>query len=297
MPELNTATSSIKRPTPDAQALHRQRELEYAKISRRVSKAKQLSDRDYDLLRRVGTGHVLSLEQARQIFWKKDDGQLAALTTAQYRLAQLVGSGYLKTDYTNVRRPGEQIYCLTPKGAALLTPLERSQMTLDMPNHKEMKQQLDGQDTRIKLEQRLAEQGERLLHWKSERQVRSEAMSERSRHQAEQQRASTPKNRLHNLKQYRPKQENIDAQAVNVGDAQAVIERADGSLYTLDIEIDGKYFGKMLKQKIVDMKELSQKSGTPLIWATSGRERAARIGQEVSAAGAANHITVIDVSA
>ena len=292
---INTENPTlIKRPRPDPHALKAQREQEYAKIARRVSKAQQLTERDFNILRRVGTGHVLSLDQAREIFWTKPDGQLAALTTAQCRMGQLVGAGYLKTAYTNVRRPGEQIYCLTHVGAKLLTPLEQTRMAIDMPNHKEMKQQLDGQDARTKLEKHYRTHGERLLYWKSERQVRSEALSERSHQEYAAAKAS---HHLSNLKQYRAKtRTDVGFEAVNVGDAQAVIKKADGSTYNVDIEIDGKYFGKMLAQKIGSMQELSQKSGTPLVWATSGAIRTTRIKREVEAAGATANIIVMDIS-
>lgn len=171
-------------------------------------------------------------------------------------------------------------------------------MAIDMPGHKEMKQQLDGQDARTKLERQYSQNGERLLYWKSERQVRSEALSERSHREFEQARAEATKtHNYQNLKQYQARtRADLGFEALNVGDAQAIIEKADGSIYTVDIEIDGKYFGKMLTQKICAMRELSQKSGTPLVWATSGQTRTARINREVEAAGATANITVIDIS-
>jgi hypothetical protein len=282
----------IKRPRPDPAALKALREAEYAKIPRRVSKAKELEKRDFDIFRRVAKGHVMSLEQARAVFWVKKDGQLAALTTAQYRLNQLVGAGLLGTEYTNCRKAGEQVYYLTQEGLSKLTPLEHTNALIGMPNYKEIKQQLDAQDAWTRLEKHLATRGERLLHWKSEREIRSEALKERS-HQDYEAAMKKAGGHYKNLKQYQAKTKS-DAGfiSVNVADAQAVIERGDGTVYSVDIEIDGQYYGKMLSDKIGQMAELAGKSNSAVIWATS---RGDRIRQEVAGAGVGNRVIVMDI--
>ena len=79
----------------------------------------------------------------------------------------------------------------------------------------------------------------------------------------------------------------------DIADAQIEIAEADGQLSTVptDIEVDGQYFGQMLKDKIANYARL----GRPTIWVTRGAGRAARIEQEIAEAHADNiQILVLD---
>ena len=255
---------------------------EAREVNRRVGKAQVLTERDMEIVRRIAQGQVIGLEQARQVFWTKADGSLAARTTAQTRLSQLVGAGYLLTAYTNVRRPGEQVYSLTRKGAALLSGLERERGSIGLPSQTEMRQQLDAQDVRITLERELVGRGARLVDWKNERNLRS---------QQTQQIKSLVKNKRRKLTQAE-----LDA-LPDIADAQAVVEETGGLTYELNIEIDGQYFGQMLSRKISDMHALAHKSGLPVVWATTGGvERIARLNREIAEAGASGTIRVIGIT-
>ncbi len=75
-------------------------------------------------------------------------------------MAQLVGSGYLETAFTNVRTRGEQVYSLTQKWATCLTPIEQVRLTIGMPGTNEMRQQLDAHDARVILEHTFADLGQ-----------------------------------------------------------------------------------------------------------------------------------------
>jgi hypothetical protein len=260
---------------------HQENEAQAREVKRRVGKAQLLTDRDMAIIRRIAKGGVMSLEQARQVFWRKEDGSLAARTTAQTRLGQLVGAGYLRTDYTHARRPGEQVYSLTRQGANLLTPLERARAAIGLPGQNEIRQQLDAQNVRINIERDLAGRGAQLLDWKTEHDLRSEQTREIKKLVKHQGRKLS--------------QAELD-QLPDIADAQAVIEDTSGQIYGLNVEIDGQYFGQMLKNKIGDMHRLSQQTGLPVVWATTGSpNRAARLNREIDGAGASQTVRIIEV--
>lgn len=274
---------AASRPRSQYQRVKQQQaeETQAREVKRRVGKAQVLTDRDMGIIRRIAKGQVLSLEQARQVFWRKADGSLAARTTVQTRLGQLVGAGYLQTDYTNARHPGEQVYSLTRKGANLLTPLERQRASLGLPGQSELRQQLDAQNVRISIERDLAGRGAQLLDWKNEHELRAEQTSQIKQ--------------LVRQKGRRLTQAELDL-LPDIADAQALIEDARGQIYGLNIEIDGQYFGQMLRNKIADMYSLSRQTALPVVWATTGSsERIARLNREVASAGATGAVRVIGV--
>lgn len=267
----------------------------------RTSRTVQLTERDRAILRRIGQGQVATLGQLTELFWKetgpaedknedkgnshrKEEELLRKATskpkqkTAQIRLAQLTASGYLETTYTNARRPGEQVYSLTPKGAALLTPLEQERVVVGLPASNEMRQQLDAQDARLILEKWLKARDEQLLDWKSEREIRSEAFQERNRREAELGRKLIP--------------EELE-QLPELPDATALIEQADGSTYKIDLEIDGHYFGQKLARKLEGFIAWGRASGREIIWATSSRRRAERVATQIAQAGADDVLSVM----
>ena len=230
---------------------------------KRVGKAKIITDRDKEVLRFIGQGGIASLNQVHRRHWAT-----AKERTAQERLQQLVSAGYLVKDYTDTRSPGEAVYGLTRKGAALFDKLEREGLTIGLPTHNEMKQQLYAQDTRLTLEHQLADRGEKLISWHNERELRS--------HQRREQLA-------------RGQSFNTRLQFEDIADAQAVIADAKGQESVLDIEIDGQYFGKMLKEKIANYEQL----GRPTIWVSTGASRGKRIEREVKEAHASNIIVMV----
>ncbi len=242
----------------------------------RISRAGQLTTRDCQILRLAGQGQVASLALLHRRFWPE-----GLQSTARYRLAQLVGSGYLQTAFTNVRRPGEQVYCLTEQGAAIFTFLERQRFTPGMPGTNDMRQQLDAQEARYYLERRLTGQGERLLDWKSEREIRSAAFKERDKLEKE-------KGRRLNMLEL--------AELPALPDARATVERTrngDYETYQIDIEIDGAYFNAMLKAKLVGLLQVRRATGRPLIWVTTTHRRAERIKQEIAKIGGTTEVTLL----
>ena len=189
---------------------------------KQVGKAKVVTDRDKEVLRFVGQGGVASLNQIHRRHWTN-----AQERTAQERLHQLVRAGYLKRDYTHIRKPGEIIYGLTRKGADLFSVLQKDRFTIGLPTHNEMKQQLIAQETRLEIERQLAERGGKLISWHNERELRSQQRKEQ-------------------LAQGKSFQSRL--QLEDIADAQAVVADANGQETTLEIEIDGQYFGEMLKK-------------------------------------------------
>jgi hypothetical protein len=103
-----------------------------------------------------------------------------------------------------------------------------------------MKQQLLAQEALLKLEQEWAGQGKTIVNWKHEREIKSAL-----RHQ---------------------QNDGVDTSQVEVGDAQAIVrDQTTGEIYDVEIEVDGEYYGKMIKNKI----DRFAASNKPTIWVTT----------------------------
>lgn len=226
---------------------------------KKVGHAKTLTERDHQVLRWVGQGGVAGLGQLHRRFWPQ-----AKERTAQERLNQLVAAGYMERQYTNTRRPGETVYGLCRKGAAMFSKLEQTRLTVGLPNRQEMKQQLLAQATRLILEQKQAERGGKLVEWLNEHRLRS---LQRREQIASGESISAP------------------LEFEDIADAQAILTDEHGETSCLDIEIDGQYYGQMLKNKIASLAS----SGRPILWVTNGGSgRARRIELEIAGAKASN---------
>lgn len=212
-------------------------------------KAKVRTQRDDDLLRWVGRGGIASIAQLHQQFWPQAKEQ-----TCRDRLLQLEKASWLKSEYTDTRKHGtpELVFYLTRQGANLFTAGERERMIIGKPASHELKQQLMMQDTRIMLERRLAEDGARILDFRNERELRSQFYKKANRQ------------RRSSISQL------LSGRSDDMADCQALIERSDGSQVMVDIEIDGQYYGQMLKDKVA---ALARNSNPVLYVAEIGRVR------------------------
>lgn len=79
----------------------------------KITKAKQLTDRDRDILIDLARCRVLSLDQIKAQYWPQ-----AKERTCLERLARLEKSGYLKTTDISTEKPSNhmKVYCLDSKG-------------------------------------------------------------------------------------------------------------------------------------------------------------------------------------
>jgi Replication-relaxation len=202
--------------------------------------AKILTERDYALMRFIGSGGVATLNQIQRKFWAD-----AKERTCRERLLQLEKTGYLKTYFVDARIGGEQVFIITPQGAKQFSQMERKFFFTSLPAKHELKQQLIAQDVRLKLEQDLTAQGKKLTVWKNEHQLRSEVYH-----------ATGIK----------------FGNSAGIPDARAVIEDSKGKIEEIDIEVDGGYFGKMLNAKL----DALVHGGRAGIWVTT-KGRANRI--------------------
>jgi hypothetical protein len=227
-------------------------------MAKRIPAAKTLTERDLALMRFVGSGGVATLNQIQRKFWSN-----AKERTCRERLLQLEKAGHLKTHFVEARVKGEQVFTLTPKGAKEFGALERKFFFTKLPQKHELKQQLIAQDIRIKLEQDLAQQGKKLVTWKNEHQLRSEA------HHATGKKFGN---------------------SAGIPDARAVIENENGGeAEEIDLEIDGQYWGKMLADKLGALAG----SGRAGVWVTT-KARAGKIAQLLGTLGA-NSVKVVTV--
>jgi DNA-binding PadR family transcriptional regulator len=220
-------------------------------MAKRVTKAKFLTERDLALMNWIGSGGLASLNQLHVKFWTN-----AKERTCRERLLQLEKAGMLKTHFVDARVKGEQVFTLTPKGAKEFSALERKFFFTKLPQKHELKQQLISQDIRIKLERDLVQQGKKLVTWKNEHQLRSEA------HHATGKKFGN---------------------SAGIPDARAVIETEEGEAEEIDLEIDGQYYGKMLGDKLGALAN----SGRGGIWVTT-KARAGKIAQLLGGLGASS---------
>ena len=210
-----------------------------------AQRAKALTERDRALLHFVGQGGLATHSQLHQQFWGE-----AQRRTAYDRVQQLAKAGWLKRETVDVRKPGEIVYTLTAKGAKHFTKPERARLIIGLPAHHELKQQLIAQDVRIALEREYKAQGYELHDWQNERDLRR---AQRIGRQGQGRRG-------------RPMDE--------IGDAHATfVNPTTGEQVELPIEVDGQYYGKMLDKKLKGCRAM----GKPMLWATSGGQRAERI--------------------
>lgn len=236
--------------------------------------AKIATDRDLEIMRLLGTDGVAGLTTIHNRFWPDAQPQ-----TARDRLLQLEKAGWLEQHYIDPPSTGRGklksnvrdclVYNLTDRGAkAHFGPVERKSMITKLPAPNEIYQQLMAQQARFRLENRLKEDGLALTGWHNERQLRSQTrLQQRPGVRAWKNRAG-------------------------VADAQAsIFNPATGETVGQLVEVDGQYYGQMLKQKIAAI----ARAGKSTLWITTP-DRANRIMSEVKAAGAGTVIQIMVIS-
>lgn len=226
----------------------------------RISKAKVLTWRDKEILRRVGQGQLVAFGQLKAFGWPR-----ARERTARERLARLEAANYLESYHVDGRTRGELVFTLTQKGAGLFSPVEKGYFTLGLPTPSEMKQQLWLQQVRLVLETRLTKRKARIILWLNERILRGEAVHLRRAGGREGGYGSLDENQL--------------------ADARATIVEADGQSWQLDIEMCGAYYGRRLAEKVAGLEEAGKKSGHAVLWVTATKAEANRVRQAFTRAG------------
>lgn len=206
--------------------------------------ARRLTPRDLTVLHWIGQAGIAALDQVARFGWAG-----RRVYSVQDRLNQLVKAGYLQSTTCDARQPGEQVYALTQAGWRLFTPQEREQLRIGLPAVKERKQQLLAQEAYLRLAAEARAAGGMLVAWRSERDLRGEVR------RGQQATAHAPDSPV----------------ADEIADGQAVIATADGTTQEVDVEIDGQYYGRMLRQKAAAFGQ----GGRPTIWVcTANRARA-----------------------
>ncbi len=198
---------------------------------------KVLTARDRELLAWTGRCGLASAVQLARRFWLG-----ACEQTARDRLQQLARSGYLAADHYRHGRASLLVYSLTKKGRDLFSPSQRERLFVGLPDAGALRQQLLAQEVRLRLELDAQAQGDQVLDWQTERELRAEASREQRQD---------------------PRSRDTRAASIEIADARIVIQRADGGIDEIDIEIDGQYYGQMLRTK-------AGKLGAgrrPVIWA------------------------------
>lgn len=267
-------------------------------------KAKTVTERDLRLMRWIGTNGIASFKQLHNVFWTT-----AKERTCQERLIQLEKAGWIERHYVHTsRKRGEQVYTLTRQGANQhFEAATRRRLMVGLPARAELKQQLTAQDTRIALERTLAAKGKRVVDWMNERELRSEAAY--SKRKA----GSRTWGSLAEVADARIFISGITGSAVtNEGlkpphgetrgrtgnspnNSNSLLpvnsqDSADEAIQSVDIEIDGQYYGQMLRNKISTLARRNQ----PTIWVTK-TGRVGRIESEIRQAGATNiGVMVVD---
>jgi hypothetical protein len=206
-----------------------------------------IMERDLEVLKFIGKGGLASVSQINTKFWPGAKEQ-----TCLDRLERLQKAGYLKCQIITTLNPkGERVFSLQSESYKLFSQAIQSRFFKNVTNS-EVKQQLLVQEALLKLEKEWAEQGKVIVNWKHERELKGE------------------------LK--RQQINGVDTSQVEVADAQAIVrDDATGELYEVEIEVDGEYYGKMLKSKI----DRFAASNKPTIWVTTP-DRAEMITNKIS---------------
>jgi hypothetical protein len=211
--------------------------------------------RAIEILEFIGTDGIASLDNLHQKFWSGE-----SLETCRKYLSQLEKIGWIKSYFIHVCKPGQLAFTLTAKGAKdNFSQAVRKNLMVGLPANLEIKQQLLAQQARLELEKQLAVEGKRIIEWQNERQLRRE----------------TGRN---------IKSGNSSLNTLNeIADARMTVQTQKGRVYRQEIEIDGEYYGQMLKNKI----ETYRRKGSPMLWVTTSN-RANKIKSEITKAGATN---------
>lgn len=218
-----------------------------------------LTSRDREVLRFIGQGGIATLDQLHRHFWPG-----AKLQTCQARLTQLRRVGWLAQERLDLRQRGALAFTLTRAGAEQFSRGEYQRFMIGRPAQAELKQQLLLQEARIILEREFKEQGQRMVDWKSERELRQE--QQRKLHQDN----HSSFRKGHREKGFRSKTKE------DIADALITVADQEGKEYQLELEADGAYFGQMLRNKVKAL----QHNPHPVIWITTP-QRAERIKQEI----------------
>lgn len=232
-------------------------------------------------MRWIGTNGIASFKQLYIVFWPQ-----AKERTCQERLLQLEKAGWIERHYVDTdRKRGEQVYTLTSKGAKEhFEEATRRRMMIGLPAPGELKQQLMAQDTRIVLERSLAEQGGRLVGWQNERELRSEAALARRKPLS---RAWGGLPDLNDARAFFTTPSNTENITTTTGNHNS----GTGQVQSLDIEIDGQYYGQMLKKKIVSL----ARGNRPTLWVTTP-DRVRQIQRELTEAGEPTNIHLLIIN-
>ncbi len=211
--------------------------------------------RVHSILEFIGTDGIASLENLHHKFWPEGRAQ-----SCRRYLRQLEKAGWLKSYIIQVCKPGQLVFTLTAKGASShFNQAARKNLMIGLPANQEIKQQLFAQQARLLLEAQLACEGKRIVGWQNERQLRRETIQKMKSGQSN-----------HN--------------ALNeIADARMTVSDETGRTFSQEIEIDGEYYGQMLKNKL----ETYGREGLPLLWVTT-QNRAARIRKEIALANITN---------
>lgn len=235
----------------------------YIAISQPFKGVRQ-NTRATEILEFIGTDGIASLESLHLKFWPAQ-----SLGTCRKYLNQLENTGWLKSYFIHVCKPGQLCFTLTAKGAKEnFSQAARTNLMVGLPANIEIKQQLLAQQARLELEKQLAAKGARIIEWLNERQLRRETVR-------------NIKSGISTL------------YALNdIADARMTVQSQEGRIYRQEIEIDGEYYGQMLKNKI----EAYRRKGSPMLWVTTSN-RANRIKDEIAKAGATNiSLLVLDIN-
>lgn len=231
-------------------------------MSKKSVQAKIVTARDLEIMRLVGTDGVARLKVIHERFWPG-----ASERTCRERLTQLEKAGWLESHFVDTRHfQNELVFSLTARGAKIhFNQAERKFLIMKLPAYNEISQQFMVQEARFRLQKRLQEDGLKLAGWLNERQLRSQARLQRA-----------PGTRAW-------------GSLGGIADAQAVIVNpATGEVSRQNIEADGDYFGKKLREKI----EAIGRAGISTLWVTTPT-RVKHISLEINRAGARGVIEIM----
>jgi len=257
--------------------------------SKTGTRAKKLIERDLLLFKFIGTNGIASVHQLHRLFNQLARAKVinatatVKFTTCRARLAQLEAAGFLQRYRIDTRVRGELTFVITPKAAAEFTSQERKRFIVGLPAPHELYQQLIAADTRLMLEEQYAAEGFTLLNWKHERELRREQKLKQLQTHTTQfinpLKSSAENGQGNSSMSWKPLGRKSQSQ-LEIADAETTfINRETGEVRKLLIEVDGQYYGRMLRSKLTSFAD-TKKS---LLWVTDSTRRAEHVRMELLA--------------
>lgn len=295
-----------------------EKEVYKNQMSKALSTIKSVTERDLQLMRWIGTNGLASFKQIWMVFWPVATERTCRERLALLEKNGLIEQHYVQTSRM---RDEQIFTLTNLAATHYFDAALRKRLMVGLPSRAELKQQLMAQDARIVLEGLAASVGKRIVRWQNERELRRETAFFKREESNSTRRiglnmadiadarifigeagTTVSSSYAFNTAESGERPATTILPAFNTRLTRLAISSKNGpgnflshpevhagpdllasltNFLTLNLEIDGDYFGQMLKTKIHEI----NRGNHPTIWITTPK-RAERIEEEINGVGA-----------